>query len=171
MSRTTCWLALTLLASSILQVACFKEPEESKKQAESKKIKVVAVFATEIKESWDGAIHQALSKLRADGVIDYDYTDKVGPNEFRRTLEEKAKGDADIIMGDAFASEATVREVALEYPQKAFVFGSGLGPTAPNLSVFDNWIHEPAYLAGMVAGRLTKDQYNRRGCRRRHPGN
>jgi basic membrane lipoprotein Med (substrate-binding protein (PBP1-ABC) superfamily) len=36
------------------------------------------------------------------------------------------------------------------------VFGSDTGFADPNLSVFDNWIHEPAYLAGMLAGGLTK---------------
>ncbi|MCA9839484.1 MAG: BMP family ABC transporter substrate-binding protein, partial [Trueperaceae bacterium] len=35
-------------------------------------------------------------------------------------------------------------------------FGSGLGPSEPNLSVFDNWIHEPAYLSGLIAGTLSE---------------
>ena len=34
--------------------------------------------------------------------------------------------------------------------------GSGQGPAEPNFAVFDNWIHEPAYLSGMIAGKLTK---------------
>ncbi|MCK5485640.1 MAG: BMP family protein, partial [Desulfobacterales bacterium] len=37
-----------------------------------------------------------------------------------------------------------------------FAFGSEFGPVAPNFSVFDNWIHEPSYLSGVIAGRLTK---------------
>ena len=49
-----------------------------------------------------------------------------------------------------------VRRVAKDYPEIAFVFGSGGGPAEPNFSVFDNWIHEPAYLSGMLAGGLTK---------------
>jgi basic membrane protein A len=49
-----------------------------------------------------------------------------------------------------------VRRVALDYPEIAFVFGSGGGPAEPNFAVFDNWIHEPAYLCGMLAGGLTK---------------
>jgi basic membrane protein A len=49
-----------------------------------------------------------------------------------------------------------VRRVAAEFPDIAFVFGSGLGPAEPNFAVFDNWIHEPAYLAGMLAGGLSK---------------
>jgi basic membrane lipoprotein Med (substrate-binding protein (PBP1-ABC) superfamily) len=62
----------------------------------------------------------------------------------------------DIIFGDAFGNEEAVRRVAAEYPDIAFVFGSGGGPAEPNFSVFDNWIHEPAYLAGMLAGGLTE---------------
>ncbi len=49
-----------------------------------------------------------------------------------------------------------MRRVAKDYPEIAFVFGSGLGPSQPNLSVFDNWIHEPAYLSGMLAGSLSE---------------
>jgi basic membrane lipoprotein Med (substrate-binding protein (PBP1-ABC) superfamily) len=49
-----------------------------------------------------------------------------------------------------------VRRVAKAFPKIAFVFGSGGGPASPNFSVFDNWIHEPAYLLGVLAGSLTK---------------
>jgi basic membrane protein A len=45
--------------------------------------------------------------------------------------------------------------VARDYREVAFAFGSGIGPAEPNFAVFDNWIHEPAYLAGMIAGKLT----------------
>jgi len=62
----------------------------------------------------------------------------------------------DLIMGDAFGNEEAVRRVAADYPKIAFAFGSGFGPSEPNVAVFDNWIHEPAYLLGMLAGGLTK---------------
>src|SRR3970282_2642077 len=71
----------------------------------------------------------------------------------REVAEQKTPA---IIFGDAFGNEEAVRRVAAEYPDIAFVFGSGGGPAEPNFSVFDNWIHEPAYLAGMLAGGLTK---------------
>ena len=38
----------------------------------------------------------------------------------------------------------------------AFLFGSGAGPAEPNFGVFDNWIHEPAYLSGLIAGKMSK---------------
>ena len=67
-----------------------------------------------------------------------------------------ANEDPDVIVGDAFAAEDAVREVAKEFPDTAFVFGSGGEEQAPNFSVFDNWLQDPAYLAGMMAGGLTK---------------
>ncbi|TIN50023.1 MAG: BMP family ABC transporter substrate-binding protein, partial [Mesorhizobium sp.] len=36
------------------------------------------------------------------------------------------------------------------------MFGSGAGPAEPNFGVFDNWIHEPAYLSGLIAGKMSK---------------
>jgi basic membrane lipoprotein Med (substrate-binding protein (PBP1-ABC) superfamily) len=74
-----------------------------------------------------------------------------------RVLREVAEQKKpDIIFGDAFGNEEAVRRVAKDYPEIAFVFGSGGGPAEPNFSVFDNWIHEPAYLSGMLAGGLTQ---------------
>ena len=73
-----------------------------------------------------------------------------------RTLREIATTDKpDIIIGDAFGNEAPVRAVAKDFPDIAFAFGSGEAEVAPNFSVFDNWIHDPAYLAGMLAGGKT----------------
>lgn len=60
-------------------------------------------------------------------------------------------------MGDAFlAGEEPSRRVAKDYPEVAFAFGSEFTFQEPNYSVFDNWIHEPSYLCGIIAGRMTK---------------
>ena len=122
------------------------------------KLKVFGAFATQIEEPWDGVIHSALEAEKAAGRIDYTFTDAIGyTGEMERVLTQAAEQDRpDIIFGDAFGNEDPVRRVAAQYPDIAFVFGSGGGPAEPNFSVFDNWIHEPAYLAGMVAGGLTE---------------
>ena len=121
-------------------------------------VKVFGAFATEIEEPWDGVIHTALEGEKAAGRIDYSFQDAIGySGDMERVLREVAERDQPaIIFGDAFGNEEAVRRVAAEYPEIAFVFGSGGGPAEPNFSVFDNWIHEPAYLAGMLAGGLTK---------------
>ncbi len=122
------------------------------------KLKVFGAFATQIEEPWDGVIHTALEKEKAAGRIDYTFSDDIGyAGDMERVLRETSEKDApDIIFGDAFGNEEAARRVAADFPEIAFVFGSGGGPANPNFSVFDNWIHEPAYLAGMLAGGLTK---------------
>lgn len=119
--------------------------------------RVAAVFQTAIEEPWDGVIHQACLKAKEELGIEYEFTEKVAAADYEKVLREYAERGFDLIVGDAFlAGEEPVRRVAKEYPQIAFAFGSEFGPAAPNLSVFDNWIHEPAYLCGVIAGRLTK---------------
>jgi basic membrane protein A len=52
--------------------------------------------------------------------------------------------------------EAAARKVAKDFPKVSFLMGSSGKPQAPNFSVFDNYIQEPAYLSGMIAGGMTK---------------
>jgi basic membrane lipoprotein Med (substrate-binding protein (PBP1-ABC) superfamily) len=119
---------------------------------------VFGAYATAIEEPWDGVIHAALNKAQDEGKIEYTYTDDIGyAGDMERVLREVAEEtQPDVIFGDAFGNEEAVRRVAADYPEIAFVFGSGGGPAEPNFSVFDNWIHEPAYLSGMLAGGLTE---------------
>ncbi|HEX5769934.1 MAG TPA: BMP family protein [Nocardioidaceae bacterium] len=119
---------------------------------------VYGVFATPLEEPWDGAIHAALESAADDGVIEYKHVDNVSTSDaMERTLRNIATSEQPAaIMGDAFAAEEAVRTVAAEFPEIPFAFGSGEDPAEPNMSVFDNWLQDPAYLAGMLAGGLTK---------------
>jgi basic membrane protein A len=121
-------------------------------------LKVFGAYATAIEEPWDGVIHAALNAEKEAGRIDYSFQDALGyAGDMERVLREEAEQEhPQIIFGDGFGNEGAVRAVAADYPEIAFVFGSGGGPADPNFSVFGNWIHEPAYLAGMLAGGLTK---------------
>ncbi|HWL98841.1 MAG TPA: BMP family protein [Nocardioidaceae bacterium] len=119
---------------------------------------IYGVFATPLEEPWDGAIHAALESAVEDGVIEYKHVDNVSTSDaMERALRDIATNEQpDAIMGDAFAAEEAVRKVAAEFPEIPFAFGSGEEPVAPNMSVFDNWLQDPAYLAGMLSGGLTE---------------
>jgi basic membrane protein A and related proteins len=118
-------------------------------------LKVAAVFETPIEEPWVNQIHVALLRAKEDLGIEYTWSESVSASDFARVLREYAEQGHGLIMGDSFGTERITRRVARDYPEVAFAFGSGIGPAEPNFGVFDNWIHEPAYLAGMIAGRLT----------------
>ncbi len=119
-------------------------------------LKVAAVFETPIEEPWVNQIHVALLKAKDELGVAYTWSESVSASDFARVVREYAEQGNGLIMGDAFGTERITRNVARDYPKVAFAFGSGIGPAEPNFAVFDNWIHEPAYLAGMIAGKLTK---------------
>ena len=122
-------------------------------------LSVVATYGSVIEEPWDGVIHEALQEMADAGEITYKYIDGIGyaSGAFERAVRQVAEEDKpNIIIGDSFGNEEAARNVALDYPDIAFVMGSGGGPAEPNFSVFDNWIHEPAYVSGILAGSLTK---------------
>lgn len=124
--------------------------------AQAETLKVAGIFETPIEEPWVKQIHQALLRAQDELGVEYTWSESVKSADFARVMREYAEKGYQLIMGDAFGAERIARRVARDYPDIAFVFGSGIGPADPNFGVFDNWIHEPAYLSGMIAGRLTQ---------------
>jgi basic membrane protein A len=120
------------------------------------KLKVASIFSTPIEEPWVNQIHEALLKAQEEMGVEYKWAESVQSADYARVLREFVRDGYGLITGDAFAAEDVVRRVAKQNPDVAFVFGSGEGPAEPNFSVYDNWIHEPAYLSGMIAGMMTK---------------
>lgn len=156
--------AAALLGTAVLGLAAAcggttgEEPADTGGGATSDAPLVYGAYATPIEEPWDGVIHRALQAEADAGRITYRHVDNIGySGGMERTLRDIAQTDQpEIIFGDAFGNEQAVRAVAKDFPDTAFVFGSGEPEQAPNLSVFDNWIHDPAYLAGMLSGGMTK---------------
>lgn len=132
--------------------------QSSGSEASSDKPLVYGVFATPLEEPWDGAVHQALQAAADDGEIVYKHTDNNDSDDkMTRTLTDLLTNEKpDIVFGDAFSSETAIREVAKNYPDVQFAFGSGEDTVDPNFSVFDNWLQDPGYLAGMLAGGVTQ---------------
>ncbi|MCX7024153.1 MAG: BMP family protein [Spirochaetes bacterium] len=125
--------------------------------AGKKQFQIAAIFQTSIEEPWDGAIHQACQKVAKELNLKYEYSEGVAAADFEKVVREYSERGFDFIVGDAFlAGEEPSRRAAKDYPKIAYAFGSEFSPQAPNYSVFDNWIHEPAYLSGVIAGMMTK---------------
>lgn len=151
-------IVIFALLVTVLLSACQPAAPAAEEPASSDAPLFFGAYATAIEEPWDGVIHTALQKAADEGRITYEYTDDIGySGDMERILREVAEEKKPAaIFGDAFGNEEAVRRVGAEYPEIAFVFGSGLGPSEPNVAVFDNWIHEPAYLCGLMAGGLTE---------------
>ena len=120
------------------------------------KMKVAAIYTVPFEQQWVSRIHKALKAAEARGEIEYKASENVSNADYERVMREYATGGNELIVGEAFAVEAAARKVAKDFPKTSFLLGSSGKPQAPNFSVFDNFIQEPAYLSGMVAGGMTK---------------
>jgi basic membrane protein A and related proteins len=120
------------------------------------KMKVAAIYTVPFEQQWVSRIHKALKAAEARGEIEYKASENVTNADYERVMREYAQGGNTLVVGEAFAVEAAARKVAKDFPKVSFLMGSSGKPQAPNFSVFDNYIQEPAYLSGMVAGGMTK---------------
>ena len=120
------------------------------------KIKVAAIYTVPVEQQWVSRIDKALKAAVARGDIEYVFSENVTNADYERVMRGYAEKGHQLIVGESFAVEAAARKVAKDYPKISFVMGSSGKPQEPNFAVFNNYIQEPAYLSGMIAGGMTK---------------
>ena len=141
-------LVITLLSLTALPVAGVAVAAE--------KIKVAGIYTVPVQQKWVGTLHRALSTAAEAGEIDYTFSEKVANTDYARVMREYAESGADLIVGESFAVSREARKVADDYPDIAFLMGDSGKPHGSNFAVFDNWIHEPCFLMGVIAGTMTE---------------
>ncbi len=109
-----------------------------------------------MQQKWVGTLHRALTAANKAGEIDYTHAEKVPNTDYIRVLREYSESGVKLIVGEAFGISREARKMADDYPQVAYLMGDPGKPHGNNFAVFDNWIHEPCYLMGMIAGKMTK---------------
>jgi basic membrane lipoprotein Med (substrate-binding protein (PBP1-ABC) superfamily) len=123
-----------------------------------KSIRCAVIYVTPIDEPWNQAMHEAMTWARDNLGITYSYVERVSEADVERVIRQYIQAGYDIIIPHSWGYHQTTIKVAREYPNVSFAQGSG--PTdieyPRNVLVYDYWIHEAAYLAGVAAGKLTK---------------
>ena len=120
------------------------------------KLKVAAIYTVPVEQQWVSRIDKALKAAVARGEIEYVFSENVANADYERVMRQYAEAGNTLVVGESFAVEAAARKVAKDYPKVSFLMGSSGKPQAPNFGVFDNYIQEPAYLSGMIAGGMSK---------------
>lgn len=138
---------LCLVASA---TACFA-------QGSARVPAVFAAYATELAEPWNQVIHQALAEAEKLGRITYTWQDQLAaPAAMTSALNSALVRRPDLVIADGVEALDAIKAVAAANPGTSFLVGTSQPPVAPNVSVFDSNLSEPAYLCGFAAGRLTK---------------
>lgn len=114
-----------------------------------------------VEQPWHTAFAQAFDRVAADAPygleINLVCTENVAPPDAERILRQYAEtGEYEIIWAHSSYFEA-VKVLAPEFPDIAWMFtGSGNEGVGGNAYWGDVFIHEPAYLAGIIAGFMTE---------------
>lgn len=122
------------------------------------KLKVAALYTVPFEQLWVSRVHHALNVARQRGDIEYKAYENTAPADMPALMRKVAPG-TDVVFCEVYQLEEVARKTALAFPSTSFVFASNGKPQAPNVSVFDNYVLEPVYLQGMLAGGLTRTQH------------
>jgi len=119
-------------------------------------LKVAGIHASPVENAWNSRLHAAMVQAAEDGAIEYVFSEGVSGTDYARAMREYAEQGAQLIVGEAYAVETEARQVAADYPDTMFLMGSSGEPTGDNFGTFGTWNHEGAYLAGMLAGKMSE---------------
>jgi len=145
-----------LAGAALLGAACLTLPAIAQIKPVEGKVKVAAIYTVPVEQQWVSRIHKALNAAKDRGEVEYVYSENVTNTDYERVMREYAQKGNNLIVGEVFGVERAARKVASDFPGTAFLMGSSFGPAGKNFSVFDNWIQEPSFLTGMIAGTMTK---------------
>jgi basic membrane protein A len=122
-------------------------------------LKVAFISSAPMEEPWTSVIHKAINysvQYYGADKITYKWTENVQYSDTPRVMREYASNGFNLIFVDAFGADDTARAAAKDFPNTYFVLGTDNHVFGDNVAVFDDWIHEPAYICGMIAGNMTK---------------
>ncbi len=97
---------------------------------------------------------EAAAKLGDKVVTTFVESVKEGPDA-ERVIRDLATQGNKVIFATSFGFGDSMAKVAKDFPDVYFEHATGF-KTAENMRVYEPRIHEGAYLAGIVAGRMTK---------------
>jgi basic membrane protein A len=128
---------------------------------EPKQLKIAAVFASAPDDPWNATLLMAWNEVKAEKphgleLNDPVYIENAWGDAAEAALRLYARKGYDIIWAASSYSDQ-VQRIRAQYPNTLFVLtGAPNEPIGGNVYLVYNRIFEPAYLAGIMAGKLTK---------------
>ena len=158
------WLkASVIIAAALLAAACGKKEEAPAPQAaapaKAEPLKAAWVYVGPVGDAGWSFAHDLGRK-----AVEAEYGDKV-----KTTLVEKVPEGADaervirdlaaqgnkIIFATSFGYMEAMFKVAADFPDVRFEHATGY-KTAANMRLYDSKFYEPSYMAGVIAGKMTR---------------
>ena len=150
---------LSLVVSACAPAAPAAAPAEEAAVVSS--LKIAIITTTTLEEPWNTALVQSLDRVIAekphDLAVEYVIQENVASPDGERVMREYAKtGEYGIIWAHGLYPDA-VAALYEEFPDIVWAMsGSGYEPIGKIAYWVQMYVHEPAYLLGMIAGMMTE---------------
>jgi basic membrane lipoprotein Med (substrate-binding protein (PBP1-ABC) superfamily) len=147
-----------ILACALL-IGCSR-PESSKTgkdaSTDTQKLRVALLTPGPITDqSWNGSAYAGLLRIRDSLQAEISNIQTKTPAEFEENFRQYGAQGYRIVFGHGFEFQDAAARVAPEFPRTIFVTTSG-NSSGPNLAGIRFAFEEPSFLAGMLAGAMTK---------------
>ena len=106
-------------------------------------------------KSWNGGAYEGLMAIKDSLGADVSHIQTKTPAEFEENFRQYGAKGFNLVFGHGFEFQDAALRVAPDFPNTVFITTSGTS-VAKNVGGAEFAFEEASYLAGMVAGRMTK---------------
>jgi basic membrane protein A len=155
------WLSTLVhigLYAALLSGCSPKERESAAKSATGSPaaLKVALLTPGPISDqSWNAGAYQGLLRIRDSLGASISHIQTKTPAEFEENFRQYGAQDYTLVFGHGFEFQDAAVRVAPEFPKTIYITTSG-STTGTNLAGMRFAFEEPSYLAGTLAGAMTK---------------
>src|SRR3954463_15171496 len=144
---------------SLALCACSQRPDAtdtSKTAPGDKPFKVALLTPGPISDqSWNGGAYQGLMRIRDSLGATVSHIQTKTPAEFEEQFRQYGAQGYDLVFGHGFEFQDAAKRVGPDFPRTIYVVTSG-SPTGANVAGIEFAFADASYLAGMLAGSMTK---------------
>ncbi|MDR1979404.1 MAG: BMP family protein [Synergistaceae bacterium] len=110
--------------------------------------------------AWSQAMYEgivAVQKKLGEANLELSISERLGnPVDAAAAIRQYASQGYDIIIAHGTQYQSLLNDIAPDFPETSFAYGTGYATNHPNIFAYDPQAQEGAYLGGMIAGLMTK---------------
>jgi basic membrane lipoprotein Med (substrate-binding protein (PBP1-ABC) superfamily) len=106
-------------------------------------------------QSWNAGAYQGLLRIRDSIGAQISHIQTKTPAEFEENFRQYGAQGYDLVFGHGFEFQDAAARVAPDHPRTVYITTAG-NRTGPNVAAMEFAFEDASYLAGMVAGLVTK---------------
>ena len=149
-------LALATIAATIACTEAGQKVADTTAGARDATLRVALLTPGPISDqSWNGGAYAGLERIRDSLGARVSHIQTKTPAEFEENFRQYGAQGYSLVFGHGFEFQDAAIRVAPDYPNTIYVTTSG-STVGPNLAGIRFAFEEPSFLAGMIAGAMTK---------------